>query len=231
MKLSVVIPIYNEEDTIVSIINKVKAVELPENMEREIIAVNDGSTDKTAQVLDKSFENDSFVKVIHKEQNEGKTSGIVRGFKESTGDVLVIQDADLEYTPDDYPALLEPILSGEYKVVYGSRHLGKRQGVQFINGFANILSNITFFLLYWRVITDINTCYKMFKREVLEGIVIESAHFTFETEITAKMLNRGHRIKEVPITYNARKRDTGKKINFATAMNMYWGMFKYRFSK
>lgn len=230
MKLSIVIPVYNEQETVSSIIEEVKAAALPEGMSREILVVNDGSKDNTAQVLTQ-YDQDPLVRVFHKEKNEGKTSGIIRGFKEATGDLLLIQDADLEYSPKDYPVLLEPILKGEADVVYGSRCLGKRTGVIFINGLANAISNITFVLLYWRWITDINTCYKVFKKNMLDGVTIESAHFTFETEITAKMLNRGYCIKEVPISYVGRDRSEGKKINAARAWDMYWGMFKYRFSK
>jgi len=230
MKLSIIIPIFNEQETVSSIIEAVKEAVLPMGFDREIIAVNDGSQDNTAQVLAR-YDNDPLVSVFHKEKNEGKTSAIVRGFKEATGDIILIQDADLEYSPKDYPTLLEPIINDDADVVYGSRYLGKREGVIFINGLANALSNITFVLLYWRWITDINTCYKVFKKETLKDVNIESAHFTFETEITAKMLNRGYRIKEVPISYVGRDRSEGKKINAARAWDMYWGMFKYRFSK
>lgn len=230
MKLSIIIPVYNEQDTVATIIEEVKMAALPPDIDREIIVVNDGSKDNTAKELDKYSDSDR-VRIFHKEKNEGKTSAIVRGFKEATGDLLLIQDADLEYSPKDYPVLLDPILKDEADVVYGSRFLGKRQGVIFINGLANALSNITFVILYWRWITDINTCYKLFKKETLKDIHIESAHFTFETEITAKMLNRGYRIKEVPISYKGRDRSEGKKINAARAWDMYWGMFKYRFKK
>jgi glycosyltransferase involved in cell wall biosynthesis len=146
----------------------------------------------------------------------------------ATGDIVLIQDADLEYSPDDFPILLEPIIKGQATVVYGSRFKGSTQGMTMVNRMANIFSNLTFNLLYATRLTDINTCYKVFKKDVLNGIKIVSTNFTFETEITAKLLHRGVKIIEVPIRYDARSHRQGKKIRWGTAIQMYWGMVKYR---
>ncbi len=228
MTLSIIIPIYNEERTIEALLEKVRSVPLPENITREIIVVNDGSADNTANVLEK-YSRDPLIKVFHKNQNEGKTSAVIVGIKNATGDIILIQDADLEYDPDDYPALIKPIISKEASVVYGSRFKGSIKGMTLINRAANILSNITFNLLFATHLSDMNTCYKVFRKEVIEDIRITSKNFGFDSEITAKVVQKGYHIHEVPINYAARSKKEGKKINWGTACQLYWGIIKHRF--
>lgn len=230
MKLSIIIPAYNEERTIQTVIDNVLAVKLPNDMTKEIIIVDDGSSDSTYELL-KPFINNPLFKIFRLENNQGKTSGIKTGIKNATGDILLIQDADLEYHPNEYPKLLAPILSGETSVVYGSRFKGQIADMKLINRTANVTSNIVFNILYGTKITDINTCYKVFTRDAIVPIEIESEHFAFETEVTTKLIRRGYNIVEVPIDYTARTLEAGKKINWSKALNMFWGMFKYRYSK
>ncbi len=229
MKVSVVIPAYNEEATINELIDKVISVDLPLAMEKEIVIVNDGSTDQTAQCLD-FYATNPKVKVVHQSPNAGKTRALVVGMQAALGDIILIQDADLEYSPDDYQKLLTPILAEDMLVVYGSRFKGSIVGMTWINRMANIVSNLTFTLLYGVRLTDINTCYKVFKKEALDGITIVSQQFTFETEITAKFLRKGYKILEVPISYKARSSQEGKKIRWGSALKMYWGIIKFRFN-
>lgn len=227
MKISIIIPAYNEEKTITLVLDKVLSVTLPEGMAREIIVVNDGSRDQTAEVLNR-YDNRHDVKILH-QTNQGKTAALVRGVAEAAGDIVLIQDADLEYDPVQYPALLDPILKGEVDVVYGSRFLGNIKDMRWINNWANRVSNWTLRVLYRVNLTDINTCYKVFKREVIQGIHIHSRNFAFEAEVTVKLIRRGIRIKEVPIEYIARSHREGKKIRWTTALEMYWPIIKYRF--
>ncbi len=227
MKISIIIPAYNEEKTITLVLDKVLSVTLPEGMAREVIVVNDGSRDQTTEVLNR-YDDRQDLKILH-QTKQGKTAALVRGIAEAAGDILLIQDADLEYDPIQYPALLEPILKGEVDVVYGSRFLGDIKDMRWINYWANRVSNWTLRALYRVNLTDINTCYKVFKREVIKGIHIHSRNFAFETEVTVKLIRRGIRIKEVPIEYVARSHLEGKKIRWTTALEMYWPIIKYRF--
>ena len=227
MKLSVVIPTYNEEKTIALVLDKVFLVALPEGMMREVIVIDDGSSDRTAEVL-KHYDGRRDVKIL-RQVNQGKTAALVKGIAESAGDILLIQDGDLEYDPIQYPALLDPILKGEADVVYGSRFLGDIKDMQWINNWANRISNWTLRTLYGVNLTDINTCYKVFRREVIQGISIRSQNFAFETEVTVKLIRKGIRIKEISIDYVARSHREGKKINWLAALEMYWPIIKYRF--
>ncbi|MDE2215191.1 MAG: glycosyltransferase family 2 protein [Candidatus Omnitrophica bacterium] len=227
MKVSIVIPAYNEEATIRQIVEKVRAVSLPSGLTKEIVIVNDGSKDRTAEVL-RRFEGQPDCAVLH-QHNQGKTAALLTGFKNATGDILLVQDADLEYDPDQYPKLLQPILDGATEVVYGSRFLGRIEAMEPVNRWANNISNWTFCLLYGVNITDINTCYKVFTRRALEGMAITSRNFAFETEFTVKLLRRGFKIMEVAIDYTARSRGAGKKIKWTTALEMFWPIVKYRF--
>lgn len=229
MKLSIVIPAYNEEATVAQVISTVKAVSLPSGIDREIVVVNDGSSDGTAGVLGR-FDGDRFVRIFH-QTNQGKASAIRRGLKEVTGDLVLIQDADLEYDPGEYPYLLAPVLSGQADAVYGSRFKGTIEAMAPMNRFANVVSNITFNCLFGAGITDINTCFKLFRVNDIRSITIESDHFAIETEITAKLMRKGVRIVEVPIKYEARSVLQGKKINWPKALAMYWAIFHYRFAR
>jgi dolichol-phosphate mannosyltransferase len=227
MKLSIIIPAYNEEATVEAIILKVLEASLPEGLSREIVVVNDGSKDRTGDILNRFIGQKDMV-IVH-QSNQGKTAALLTGFKNASGDILLIQDADLEYDPRQYSKLLQPILDGKVEVVYGSRFLGRIEGMQSINRWANEISNRTFSFLYGIKLTDINTCYKVFTRKAWEGMVITSKNFAFETEVTVKFLHRGYVIKEVGIDYIARSRQAGKKIKWSTALEMFWPIIKYRF--
>jgi glycosyltransferase involved in cell wall biosynthesis len=227
MKLSVIIPIWNEAQFIAAVIGKIKSVTLPAGITKEIIMINDGSTDETREVLEK-YKEDPSMRVFHRHTRNGKTSAVKLGIQMATGDIILIQDGDLEYNPDEYPALIEPIIAGRASVVYGSRFKGTIKGMHFINRFANIISNLTVNLLFNAKITDINTGYKVFTKSALSGINLASKEFAFETEITSKLLKRGHAIYEVPISYVARSKKEGKKITWMKAIEMYWGIIKWR---
>lgn len=227
MKLSVIIPAYNEEATIEAVILKVRAVPLPGGLSREIVIVNDGSKDRTPEILSRLSRQPEMT-IVH-QSNQGKTAALLTGFKNATGDILLIQDADLEYDPGQYAKLLQPILDGRTEVVYGSRFLGRIDAMEPVNRWANTVSNRTFRLLYGVAMTDINTGYKVFTRRVWEGMAITSRNFAFETEFTVKLLRRGYSIEEVAIDYTARSRREGKKIKWSTALEMFWPIIQYRF--
>ena len=226
MKLSIIIPVYNEEATIAPIIDKVRAVRFIPEVEREIIIVNDGSSDGTSRLLAR-YQGDKDITVIH-QVNSGKTAALLNGIKNAKGDVFLIQDADLEYDPAFYPQLLDPILNGEAHVVYGSRFLGSIKRMEPINRFANLISNWTVNILFKVKLTDINTCYKVFTKKAFEGIIIEGSHFDMDTEMTVKFLMKKIFIHEVPISYVARYRNAGKKINLSTALKLYWRIIQHR---
>ncbi len=226
--LSVIIPVYNEEKTIDTIIARTKAAPLPSGVNKEIIIVDDGSSDGTPQALTRHA-SDPSLRIFHHQENKGKASAVVAGIGHSTGDIIVIQDADLEYDPNDYQRLIEPLLKGESSVVYGSRFLGNIAGMTFINRAANIFSNISFNLLYGTRLTDINTCYKTITKDALQGMRFSSTHFGFDGEVTAKLAKKGFRIMEIPIHYKARTKQEGKKIDWPKALKLYWTIIKLRF--
>ena len=227
MKLSIIIPVYNEEKTIKQIIDEVLSVNLQDGILREIIVVDDGSEDLTSEILNQ-LDNLNLKKFTHKE-NQGKAAAVRTGIRHATGDVIIIQDADLEYRPYQIPLLLEPILKGKAKIVYGSRFMGNISGMSWVNRLANRISNITINILYGSQITDFYTCYKLFAREVFDRFTIDSEHFTFDSEITAKSVYNGYDIKEIPIDYVARSRHEGKKITWNTALRSYFYLLKFRF--
>lgn len=228
MKLSIVIPVYNEERTIKQIISAVKAALHSDSFSKEIIVVDDGSTDGTRQLL-AEYDGDSEIYILYNEKNSGKSATVSRGLSHSTGDIVLIQDADLEYDPTDFPKLIEPILAGRSDVVYGTRFNKNVQTMKFINKIANKLSTFTVNFLFSTRLSDVNTCYKAFRRDTLDEIQITSSGFTFEMEITAKLLKRGFTICEVPIKYSPRSKREGRKMNWAKAIYLYFSFFKYAF--
>ncbi|HPO51445.1 MAG TPA: glycosyltransferase family 2 protein [bacterium] len=225
MKLSIIIPVYNEKSTIVDIIQKVRDVP----MNKEIIVVDDGSIDGTKDVLNQLKEQYPEIKIYFLEQNMGKGYAIRRGLQETTGDVIVIQDADLEYDPMDFLNLIKPIMDGRADVVYGSRVLGKNPKSSFsfyVGGrLLSFLSNI----LYKTSITDEPTCYKMFKRGVITSIKLRCKGFEFCPEVTAKIAKKGIKIYEVPIRYAPRTKREGKKIKWKDGLIAIWTLIKYKF--
>lgn len=228
MKLSVIIPVYNEKNTVAMVAREALAVALPEPLKREILIIDDGSTDGTNDEL-KQFQSDPRVKIFLNEKNQGKTAAVRLGIQHATGDIILFQDADLEYSPANYPDLLAPILNHRADVVYGSRFLGKIQNMTWINRLANKISMLTINLLYGSQITDFHTCFKVLKKEILTQIPITSKRFSFDTEITARLLKKGYTIYEVPINYIARSKVEGKKITWGAALETYFFLLKYWF--
>jgi glycosyltransferase involved in cell wall biosynthesis len=224
MKLSVIMPVFNEEATIEEILKQVRAVELAD----EIIIVDDGSTDRTRELL-KAQESQPGTIVIYHDRNQGKGAAVRTGFDRATGDILLIQDADLEYDPRDYPMLIRPIVEGRVKVVYGSRFLGPRKAMMFWHMLANKWLTLLTNILYNAILSDMETCYKAFRADVIKGIPLRSRGFEFEPEVTAKVLKRGHRIFEVPISYYGREYSEGKKITWREGPKAIWTLIKYRF--
>ena len=225
MNLSVVIPVYNEVENIGEILKRVQST----NLASEIIIVDDGSRDGTRDTL-KRLDGEEGVRVILHERNQGKGAAVITGLRAAQGDILLIQDADLEYDPRDYPILLQPIEEGKADVVYGSRFLGAPHRVtMFWHLMANRLLTLMTNILYNTILTDMETGYKVFRREVIEKMKIRSKRFDFEPEFTAKVLKRHYRIFEVPISFNPRDYSQGKKIKLKDAFSAVWTLIKYRF--
>ncbi len=225
MKLTVLIPIYNEIHTIREILKRVQATQLAD----EILLIDDGSIDGTRDVL-KELDGKDAVRVLLHEKNQGKGAAVRTGIEHATGDVLLIQDADLEYDPRDYPKLLQPLEEGLADVVYGSRFLGApRRVAMFWHMVANKLLTFMTNLLYNTILTDMETGYKVFRKEIITGVPLHAKRFEFEPEFTAKILKRGVRIFEVPISFNPRDYAEGKKIGLSDAFEAVWALLKYRF--
>lgn len=225
MNLSVLIPVYNEKNTIREIVERVKATGLV----YEIVIVDDGSTDGTRDIL-QELEQDPMIRVILHEKNAGKGAALRTGLNAATGDVLLIQDADLEYNPDEYPKLLKPIEDGMADVVYGSRFLGgPHRAILFWNMVANKILTTMTNILYNTILSDMETGYKVFKREVVSDMKLRANRFDFEPEFTAKILKKGVRVFDVPIAFNPREYSEGKKIGISDAFEAVWALLKYRF--
>jgi glycosyltransferase involved in cell wall biosynthesis len=226
MKISVIIPVYNEKSTISEIIARVRAVDL----EKEIIVIDDGSTDGTPQQLAKIGSQFEDVKVLSHQENRGKGAALRTGFAAASGEILIVQDADLEYDPREYEALLVPILDGRAEVVYGSRFLSGPHrvlffwhyvGNKFLTLLCDALSNLN--------LTDMETCYKVFKKEVLDDIKLKSNRFGFEPEFTMKIARKGFRVYEVPISYSGRTYEEGKKIGWRDGLAAIFAILWFRF--
>ncbi|KJD32064.1 glycosyl transferase [Tamlana nanhaiensis] len=234
-KLSVIIPAYNEAETIHNILNKIKSVKLINNIEKEILIVNDCSTDKTKNAISSyiSVNPDLPISYFEHEINQGKGAALHTGIQMATGDVLVIQDADLEYNPEEYNDLLKPIIDGFADVVYGSRFMGSKPhrilffwhtiGNKFLTFLSNMFTNLN--------LTDMETCYKMFRSDIIKSIKLKEKRFGFEPEVTAKISKIKHiRIYEVGISYYGRTYYEGKKIGWKDGFRAIWCIFKYRFN-
>ncbi|MGH9190457.1 MAG: glycosyltransferase family 2 protein [Acidimicrobiales bacterium] len=225
--LSVIVPVYNERATVAEVVRRMRRVDL--DVDLEVIMVDDGSSDGTEKIL--AALEDSTLHVVRHPDNRGKGSAIRTGLEHARGDLILIQDADLEYDPDDWPALLRPVLRGRAEVVYGSRFRGERQGVRLSNWLANRFLSVVTNVLYDTSLSDMGSSAKLFERKVLDGIRIESDRFDFEPEITAKVLRNGHRIYEVPISHSARRPDEGRKFAWQDSVRALWTLLRCRWSR
>jgi len=228
VKLSIIIPVYNEEQTISAVVERVRAVDIG-SIEKEIIIANDGSSDNTRSAIDgAAWRGDPRIRIYDNLINSGKGSAVRIGLKYATGDILLIQDADLELDPGEYGSLLAPILQGRAEVVYGSRFLAANGRIplraRLGNRFLTLVTNLLF--LTW--LTDMETAYKVFRRESLEGVRLRCVGFDFEPELTARFLLAGRRIVEVPVRYNPRRIDEGKKIRWTDGIDAVYALIKCR---
>ncbi len=227
MRLSVVIPVFNEIETLEEIVRRVQAVDV--GMDKEIILVDDGSSDGTRDLFPKLEEEYDNVRVFLHAQNQGKGAALRTGFQQATGDIVLVQDADLEYDPAEYPRLVKPILDGKADVVYGSRFVGGDEhrvlyfwhmiGNRFLTLLSNMMTNLN--------LTDMETCYKVFRREVIQAVLIKEDRFGFEPEITAKISRQGVRIYEVGISYSGRTYEEGKKIGWRDGVRAVYAIARY----
>jgi glycosyltransferase involved in cell wall biosynthesis len=224
--LSVVVPCYNERGTIEEIVHRVLAVPI----RTELIVVDDGSTDGTRDILAR-LAAELPVKVVLQPANGGKGAALRRGFQEVTGDLVIIQDADLEYSPEEFPQLIALICEGRADVVYGSRFLGRHRVFLFTHYAGNRLLTLVTNVLYNTMLTDMETCYKVMRTEVLRSMTLASNGFGIEPELTAKIFKRHYRVYEVPITYDGRNYDEGKKITWRDGFVALWVLLKYRFTE
>lgn len=225
MKISIIVPAYNEENTLEEVMKKLLKIDF--GIQKEIIAVNDGSIDNTAKILN-SFRKKG-VKVFHHEKNKGKGAAIRTGISNATGDIITIQDSDLEYTPENLKYLIKPIIDGKEKVVYGSRFMKKNKVIYSSYYLGNKIVSLFASLIYLRKVSDVETCYKVFSSDVIKDIHLNARGFEFEPEVTAKILKKGIRIFEMPIDYKPRTKEEGKKIRPKDGIIALWTLIKYRF--
>lgn len=227
MKLSIIMPIYNENKTLLKIYNKVKNVNL-EDIKKEIIIVDDASKDNSWEII-QNIKDKNIIKVKHK-KNKGKSCAIKTALNYVTGDYIIIQDGDLEYNPEEYKKLLKYI--NDYDVIYGSRLLGKIRGFNVpLHYIGNKILSLVTTILYQKNITDMETCYKLIKSDIIKNMKINSNRFDFEPEITSRLLKGNYKIKEVPIEYNCRSFKEGKKITWKDGIIAIYTLFRYRFFK
>ncbi len=231
-KLSIVIPAYNEKNTIAEILKKIEAVNLG-NIEKEIIIVDDGSTDGTREIL-RGLERSGKYKIIYQEKNKGKGAAIRAGFKEAAGDFVIIQDADLEYDPEDYPAMLKPALNGRSEVMLGVRiqpdsDEKKHRSLYWLSWFGNKFITWTTNWLYWNNAGEYEACYKVFSKRLIDAIKVRTDNFDFDNELVCKILKKGYKTVDVPVHYYPRSYEEGKKINWRHGVLILWTIVKYRF--
>ena len=236
MILNIIIPVYNEEKTIKDIIEKVQSINLNYSIKKELLIINDGSKDDSDEILQKIIKKYDNIKYIKHKKNQGKGAAIRTALANCNGDIILIQDADLEYNPEDYNKLLKPIIENKAPVVYGSRFLktklklfGKDKTLHISHYFGNKFLTFMTNLLYNKKITDMETGYKIFKSSVIKNIKLESNRFEIEPEITSKILKSKHSIYEVPISFNPRKFEEGKKITWKDGIKALYYLLKYRF--
>jgi glycosyltransferase involved in cell wall biosynthesis len=222
--LSVVMPVFNEQETIEEIVRRVLAVP----MRIDLIVVDDGSTDGTREQL-AALQRELGFRLILQERNQGKGAALRRGFEEVSGELVIIQDADLEYSPEEYPELVQLICEGRADVVYGSRFLGRHRVFMFSHYLGNRIVTLLTNVLYNTMLTDMETCYKVMRTEVVRGMALQSKGFGIEPEMTAKIFKHGYRVYEIPITYDGRGYEQGKKITWRDGLVALWVLLKYRF--
>ncbi len=223
--LSVVMPVYNERATIEEIVERVLAVPL----RKELVTIDDASSDGTREILQRLSAERGF-RLLLQERNRGKGAAVRRGIAETAGDVIVIQDADLEYSPEEYPELIDLIVKGKADAVFGSRFIGRHRCFLFSHYLANLFLNLVTNVLYNTTMTDMETCFKAVRAELMKSLVLRSERFGIEPEITAKLFKRGARVYEVPITYEGRDYSEGKKISWTDGFPALWTLVKYRFT-
>jgi glycosyltransferase involved in cell wall biosynthesis len=229
MKLSIVIPVYNEEASLEDVVERVFSVNTGV-IQKEIVISNDGSSDRTKQIIQRLQQKYPDLLCYHSPANLGKGAAVRAGIAISTGEIIIVQDADLELDPSDYPSLLEPILENKTKIVYGSRFLNKKEGLNKGNYFANRLLTVLTNILFHGHLSDMETAYKLFLRETLAGIRLRCVRFDFEPEITANFLKKGYKIMEIPISYKPRTVTAGKKISWLDGFDAIYTLIRCRLS-